>query len=104
MKNNKRLWLNFFVAGEGYHKNHHDNQRRIRLHKWDTGGWIAEKLFKDYGKEKHKLKQIIRGERFVNVPKIKEVSDVLQQQVVADTLYVRGSGQVKRIRRSNYTS
>ena len=44
-------------------------------------------------KEKHKLKQIIRGERFVNVPKIKEVSDVLQQQVVADTLYVRGSGQ-----------
>ena len=47
-------------------------------------------------KEKHKLKQIIRGERFVNVPKIKEVSDVLQQQVVADTLYVRGSGQATK--------
>lgn len=46
------FWLNFFVAGEGYHKNHHDNQRRIRLHKWDTGGWIAEKLFKDYGKKR----------------------------------------------------
>jgi stearoyl-CoA desaturase (delta-9 desaturase) len=38
-------WLNFFVAGEGYHKNHHDNWNRVRLHKWDTAGWLAEKLF-----------------------------------------------------------
>lgn len=38
-------WLNFFVAGEGYHKEHHDNWKRVRLHKWDTAGWIAEKLF-----------------------------------------------------------
>ena len=38
-------WLNFFIAGEGYRKNHHDNWKKIRLHKWDTGGWIAEKLF-----------------------------------------------------------
>ena len=38
-------WLNFFIAGEGFHKNHHDNHKRIRLHKWDTGGWLAEKLF-----------------------------------------------------------
>lgn len=38
-------WLNIFVAGEGYHKNHHDNWRRVRLHKWDTAGWLAEKLF-----------------------------------------------------------
>jgi len=38
-------WLNIFIAGEGYHKNHHDNFRRVRLHKWDTGGWLAEKLF-----------------------------------------------------------
>lgn len=38
-------WLNFFIAGEGFHKNHHDNWLRVRLHKWDTGGWIAEKLF-----------------------------------------------------------
>jgi len=38
-------WLNFFIAGEGYHKNHHENFRRVRLHKWDTGGWLAEKLF-----------------------------------------------------------
>lgn len=39
-------WINIFVAGEGYHKNHHDNWKRVRLHKWDTGGWLAEKLFK----------------------------------------------------------
>jgi fatty-acid desaturase len=39
-------WLNFFIAGEGYHKNHHDNWKRVRLHKYDTGGWIAERLFK----------------------------------------------------------
>ena len=38
-------WLNFFIAGEGYHRNHHQDSRRIRLHKWDTGGWIAERLF-----------------------------------------------------------
>ena len=46
------IWLNLFIAGEGYHKNHHENFKRIRLHKFDTGGWIAEKLFKDYGKRK----------------------------------------------------
>jgi len=44
-------WLNIFVAGEGYHKNHHDNQKQVRLHKWDTGGWLAEKFFKGYGKK-----------------------------------------------------
>ena len=38
-------WLNIFIAGEGYHRNHHENFRRVRLHKWDTGGWLAEKLF-----------------------------------------------------------
>ena len=38
-------WLNFFIAGEGYHKNHHENLGRIRLHKWDTVGWLVEKLF-----------------------------------------------------------
>ena len=38
-------WLNIFIAGEGYHKNHHDNWKKVRLHKWDTGGWLAEKLF-----------------------------------------------------------
>ena len=38
-------WLNLFIAGEGYHRNHHDNFKRIRLHKFDTAGWIAERLF-----------------------------------------------------------
>jgi len=38
-------WLNLFIAGEGYHRQHHNNFRRVRLHKWDTAGWIAEKLF-----------------------------------------------------------
>jgi fatty-acid desaturase len=38
-------WLNFFIAGEGYHKEHHKNWKRIRLHKYDTSGWIIEKLF-----------------------------------------------------------
>lgn len=28
--------------GEGWHKNHHDNWRRKRLHKLDLGGWIIE--------------------------------------------------------------
>ena len=40
-----RAWLNLLTAGEGFHKEHHDNWKRVRLHKWDTGGWIAEKLF-----------------------------------------------------------
>lgn len=39
-------WLNFILAGEGYHRVHHADSRKIRLHKYDTGGWLAEKLFK----------------------------------------------------------
>jgi stearoyl-CoA desaturase (delta-9 desaturase) len=39
-------WINLLVAGEGYHKEHHKNFRAIRLHKFDTGGWVAEKLLK----------------------------------------------------------
>lgn len=38
-------WLNLFIAGEGFHREHHKNFKKVRLHKWDTGGWIAEKLF-----------------------------------------------------------
>jgi|TARA_R110000851_G_scaffold233885_1_gene386394 stearoyl-CoA desaturase (delta-9 desaturase) len=36
--------LNLLIAGEGYHRNHHANFRRLRLHKFDTGGWLAEKM------------------------------------------------------------
>jgi len=50
-------WLNFFIAGEGYHRNHHENMKRVRLHKWDIGGWIAEKLFLDYEKNRTILKR-----------------------------------------------
>ena len=39
-------WLNIFIAGEGYHKEHHRNTKKVRLHIWDTGGWLAERLFK----------------------------------------------------------
>jgi sn-1 stearoyl-lipid 9-desaturase len=41
-------WLNFLIAGEGYHREHHKNFRNIRLNKYDTGGWITEKFLK-YG-------------------------------------------------------
>lgn len=40
-----KVWLNLFVAGEGFHKEHHDDSNRVRLHKYDTAGWLAEKLF-----------------------------------------------------------
>jgi len=38
-------WLNFFIAGEGYHKEHHTNPMQTRLHKYDSAGWLATKLF-----------------------------------------------------------
>jgi len=41
-------WLNLLIAGEGYHLNHHNNFRRLRLHRFDSGGWVAEKFIK-YG-------------------------------------------------------
>ncbi len=36
--------LNLLIAGEGYHLNHHKNFKRLRLHRFDTGGWLAEKF------------------------------------------------------------
>lgn len=41
-----RPWLNLLVAGEGYHAEHHKDSRLIRLHRFDSGGWISEKLIK----------------------------------------------------------
>ena len=38
-------WINFFISGEGWHKIHHEHPGQLRLHKYDTGGYIAEKLF-----------------------------------------------------------
>lgn len=43
-------WLNFIIAGEGYHKVHHAHPGRLRLHKYDFGGWFAEKFFKQNNK------------------------------------------------------
>jgi stearoyl-CoA desaturase (Delta-9 desaturase) len=40
-----RPWLNWIIAGEGYHRIHHQNCGKLRLHKYDTGGWLAERLF-----------------------------------------------------------
>jgi stearoyl-CoA desaturase (delta-9 desaturase) len=39
-------WLNLLLAGEGYHAEHHSNFKKIRLHKFDSGGWIAQQLIK----------------------------------------------------------
>lgn len=39
-------WLNLLIAGEGYHKEHHKNFRKIRLHKYDTSGWITQQLIR----------------------------------------------------------
>ena len=39
-----KSWLNVFIAGEGYHEEHHKNSNKIRLHKYDTSGYAIEKL------------------------------------------------------------
>lgn len=38
-------WINLFVAGEGYHKGHHDGLT-VRYHKFDHTGFILEKLIR----------------------------------------------------------
>lgn len=38
-------WINIFVAGEGYHKEHH-NGKIVRFHKYDFTGYVLEKLLK----------------------------------------------------------
>ncbi len=39
------IWINFFIAGEGWHEVHHDEPWKARLHKYDTAGWLSEKFF-----------------------------------------------------------
>jgi fatty-acid desaturase len=36
-------WINILVAGEGYHKGHH-NGKTVRYHKYDHTGWALEHL------------------------------------------------------------
>lgn len=38
-------WINFLVAGEGYHKGHHDG-KTVRYHKFDHTGFFIENLIK----------------------------------------------------------
>lgn len=35
-------WMNLLMAGEGYHAQHHRG-KRIRLHRFDSTGWLIEK-------------------------------------------------------------
>lgn len=44
-KVNNVPWINILVAGEGYHKGHHDG-KTVRYHKYDWTGFILEKLIK----------------------------------------------------------
>ena len=37
--------INILAVGEGFHEPHHENTRKIRLHKWDITGWVIETLF-----------------------------------------------------------
>jgi fatty-acid desaturase len=45
-----RVWVNLFVGGEAWHKNHHDRPGDVRFHKYDVLGIILEKFFKKNGK------------------------------------------------------
>lgn len=36
--------LGIVTFGEGWHKNHHDNSRQIKLHKFDIGGYFIERI------------------------------------------------------------
>jgi stearoyl-CoA desaturase (delta-9 desaturase) len=43
--------INILAVGEGFHEPHHQNVRRIRLHKWDITGWVIERLFEPVKKQ-----------------------------------------------------
>ncbi len=43
---NNTPWINLLVAGEGYHKRHHESGGRIRLASWDSSGIIIEALLR----------------------------------------------------------
>jgi stearoyl-CoA desaturase (delta-9 desaturase) len=38
-------WVNLFIGGEAWHKNHHNRPGRARFHKYDILGYLLEKLF-----------------------------------------------------------
>lgn len=37
-------WVQFFVLGEAYHHNHHEDSKRLRFGKYDLVGYLAEKF------------------------------------------------------------
>jgi stearoyl-CoA desaturase (delta-9 desaturase) len=37
--------VNVLITGEGFHRVHHDDNRKVRYHKYDIVGYVAEKLF-----------------------------------------------------------
>jgi stearoyl-CoA desaturase (delta-9 desaturase) len=39
-------WINILAAGEGYHKEHHYNGKRLRFHRYDLTGFLLEKIVK----------------------------------------------------------
>jgi len=39
-------WINILTAGEGYHKEHHNNGKKLRFHKYDLTGYVLEKVLK----------------------------------------------------------
>lgn len=38
--------LGLLTWGDAFHKEHHDDPLKVRLHKFDISGWIIEKVFK----------------------------------------------------------
>ena len=38
-----RPWVNLFVGGESWHKNHHDHPGQLRFHKYDILGYFLER-------------------------------------------------------------
>ena len=39
-------WMNWILGGDGYHKVHHENPRRLVLGKYDLGGKLADRFWK----------------------------------------------------------
>ena len=40
------MWVQLFVLGDAYHKNHHDDPKAMRLGKYDPLGYLGEKFLK----------------------------------------------------------
>jgi len=39
------VWMNWILGGDGYHKVHHEHPYRLRLGKYDLGGYLAERFW-----------------------------------------------------------